>query len=122
VYDEGTSDSEEEQLVRKERLTYEQNRQKGHEARKKVLVSAIHPIHVSSINSPLDSTMADSQNYRGLLNLAFIILFVSQVRLVIENLLKYGILFLHMPSLQVGALFACMCMYVYACVCENACV
>jgi hypothetical protein len=109
VYEEGSSDFEEEANARKERLTYEQKRQKSYEARKKVLVSATSPIHVSCINSPLDSTMADSQNYRGLLNLAFIILFVSQVRLVIENLLKYGILFLQVPSLQVGSVCVCVC-------------
>eukprot|EP01111_Echinosteliopsis_oligospora_P007402 TRINITY_DN2235_c0_g1_i2.p1 TRINITY_DN2235_c0_g1~~TRINITY_DN2235_c0_g1_i2.p1 ORF type:complete len:515 (+),score=110.94 TRINITY_DN2235_c0_g1_i2:223-1767(+) len=44
-------------------------------------------------NAPsLLSTETTSQNYRGFINLAMLVLFVSQFRLIVENYKKYGIL------------------------------
>ncbi|XP_049850063.1 uncharacterized protein LOC126320759 [Schistocerca gregaria] len=45
-----------------------------------------------NITPSLFSSQSSNQNYRGLLNLAALILFFSNFRLVMENLLKYGIL------------------------------
>lgn len=41
--------------------------------------------------SPL-SNESDAQNFRGFFNLAFIILFIVNFRLCVENFLKYGVL------------------------------
>lgn len=38
------------------------------------------------------STEAPAQNYRGLINLIMLVLFVSHIRMILENMLKYGIL------------------------------
>ncbi|TPX41866.1 diacylglycerol O-acyltransferase [Synchytrium endobioticum] len=48
-------------------------------------------IHTTVRASPL-SKESPEQNYRGLLNLALILLFVSNARLVVENYAKYGLL------------------------------
>ncbi|KAL6078071.1 O-acyltransferase [Balamuthia mandrillaris] len=48
----------------------------------------VHKRCVPSLLSP----ESESQNYRGLFNLAGLVLFVTNFRLVVENLLKYGLL------------------------------
>jgi diacylglycerol O-acyltransferase-1 len=52
---------------------------------------ASRPMHMCNQPSLL-SEESPRQNYRGALNLAFIILVMTHFRLIIENLLKYGIL------------------------------
>lgn len=52
--------------------------------------------HISESISLLSSE-APSPNYRGLLNLGVIILIVANSRLIIENMIKYGLL-LTIPS------------------------
>lgn len=49
------------------------------------------PIHASQTLSPLD-TDAPSQDFRGFRNLVFLLLAVNNLRLIIENYLKYGFL------------------------------
>jgi len=51
----------------------------------------------SQMSISLLSSEAESPNYRGFLNLGAIILFVTNFRLIIENIVKYGFL-LHIPS------------------------
>lgn len=55
-------------------------------------------VHTTLRASPL-SKESSEQNYRGLLNLALLLLFVLNLRLVIENYIKYGLL-LKLPSLE----------------------
>ncbi|TPX33712.1 diacylglycerol O-acyltransferase [Synchytrium microbalum] len=55
-------------------------------------------IHTTVRASPL-SKESPEQNYRGLLNLAMILLFVSNMRLVVENYFKYGLL-IRLPSVE----------------------
>ena len=55
-----------------------------------VLVHA-RKVHVSSVTSPL-SHDAPIQDYRGFHNLVMLLLFVNNLRLVIENYMKYGFL------------------------------
>lgn len=38
------------------------------------------------------STEAPAQNYRGIINLIMLVLFVTHIRMIMENMLKYGIL------------------------------
>lgn len=52
---------------------------------------ASRPMHRDSQPSLL-SNESPRQNYRGFLNLGLIILFVTHFRLIIENVLKYGLL------------------------------
>lgn len=49
-----------------------------------------HPCH--SHKESLFSTSSGYNNYRGFLNLCILLLLISNARLVIENILKYGIL------------------------------
>lgn len=51
----------------------------------------LHLSHVKACVSPL-SPEAQAGNFQGLLNLCGILLFVTHFRLIIENLLKYGVL------------------------------
>jgi diacylglycerol O-acyltransferase-1 len=48
-------------------------------------------VHVNAHHSPL-SKEAPVQDYRGFVNLAMLLLFVSNLRLVFENYMKYGVL------------------------------
>ncbi|KAM3132959.1 hypothetical protein pb186bvf_014955 [Paramecium bursaria] len=48
------------------------------------------------------STDSDHQNYRGFINLAFMILIANHIRLILENFIKYGVLFNNMFSIQLG--------------------
>lgn len=62
----------------------------------------LHPVHLKGSLSML-STAESSQegknvNFRGILNLFFIILFVLNIRLVFENIVRYGPL-MHLPEL-----------------------
>ena len=45
------------------------------------------------------STDSDHQNYRGFINLAFMILIANHIRLILENFIKYGVLFNNMFSI-----------------------
>lgn len=58
---------------------------------KKIPKAVLVNIHVKE-NVSLLSTEAQSPNYRGFLNLGAIILIVANFRLIIENILKYGLL------------------------------
>ena len=49
------------------------------------------PVHVSSVHSPLSNESIGS-SYRGFINLTILLLAVNMMRLVIENLTKYGLL------------------------------
>lgn len=57
---------------------------------------ALHPVHVLPSTSLLstaertDKAENRNVNFRGILNLFFIILFVLNIRLVIENIIRYG--------------------------------
>lgn len=48
---------------------------------------------MSNVESPLEEKRIEQNNYRGFLNLAFLALFLSQIRLIYENYVKYGIIF-----------------------------
>lgn len=65
------------------------------------------PVHVQCAPSPL-STEAEGCNYRGFINLTILLLAVNMVRLVIENLNKYGVLLSipgkHVPWKDYGSL------------------
>lgn len=53
----------------------------------------LHPVHVRSTTSMLstaESHDVQGVNFRGMLNLFFIILFVLNIRLVVENIVRYG--------------------------------
>jgi diacylglycerol O-acyltransferase-1 len=51
------------------------------------------PVHLSINNSPLSSEAKPSeQNYRGFFNLGVMILFISNFRMIIDNLAKHGLL------------------------------
>ncbi|KAI8806851.1 MBOAT, membrane-bound O-acyltransferase family-domain-containing protein [Cladochytrium replicatum] len=54
-------------------------------------------IHTVQRPSPL-SKESPEQNYRGFFNLSMLVLFVSNLRLIIENYMKYGLL-LYLPSI-----------------------
>jgi diacylglycerol O-acyltransferase-1 len=55
------------------------------------------PMHRSAEPSPL-SAEASEQNYRGLLNLAMLLLFVSNFRLLMDTMKKYGDIFDKFPA------------------------
>ena len=57
----------------------------------KAILMNIH----NKASTSLLSTEAESPNYRGFLNLGAIILIVANFRLIIENILKYGVLLSH---------------------------
>ena len=67
---------------------------------------SLHPVHVIPATSLLSTAERISQsetrnvNFRGILNLFFIILFVLNVRLVIENIIRYGSL-LELPRIGI---------------------
>ena len=67
-------------------------------------LSAVAPVHVKSASSLLataehtGSSEFRTTNFRGILNLFFIILFVLNVRLVVENIMRYGTL-LELPRI-----------------------
>lgn len=48
--------------------------------------------HLSHVISPLEAENYSKQNYRGFLNLLILVLFVSNLRLMFENYMKYGLL------------------------------
>lgn len=48
------------------------------------------PVHTCSRFSPLSSQGVWAARHEGLFNLAMIILVVTHARLILENLLKYG--------------------------------
>lgn len=54
-------------------------------------LSHASPVHTEYIPSPL-SRDSKQQNYRGFLNLAILLLFVNNFRLIFENYIKYGFL------------------------------
>ncbi|KAF9968619.1 hypothetical protein BGZ70_001355 [Mortierella alpina] len=58
------------------------------------------PVHTKNIPSPL-SKEAPPESYRGLVNLGMLLLFGNNVRLVIENYQKYGVL-ISMPGSKVS--------------------
>ncbi|KAG0215656.1 hypothetical protein BGX28_008902 [Mortierella sp. GBA30] len=58
------------------------------------------PVHTKSIPSPL-SKEAPPESYRGLVNLGMLLLFGNNMRLVIENYQKYGVL-ISMPGSKVS--------------------
>lgn len=49
------------------------------------------PVHVASSVSPF-SKESNQQNYRGFLNLTILLLIVNNIRLIVENYMKYGFL------------------------------
>jgi diacylglycerol O-acyltransferase 1 len=65
---------------------------------------SIHPVHVKQTTSMLSTAevgelgQIQKIDFRGILNLFFILLFVLNVRLVIENIIRYGPL-LHIPHI-----------------------
>lgn len=61
---------------------------------------AVRPVHVVSGASPLSSDGRPAeQNYRGFFNLGVMVLFISNFRMVVDNLSKYGLLaFRYGPS------------------------
>lgn len=69
------------------------------------------PVHIACIHSPL-STEAEVGNYRGFINLTILLLAVNMVRLVIENMKKYGILLSlpgkHIPLKDYGSFLICL--------------
>jgi hypothetical protein len=67
---------------------------------KKRRFPASKPIHVGSRFSPLSAESRPSeQNYRGFFNLGVIILVLSNLRMILDNLVKYGIL-IHIPGMD----------------------
>uniref|UniRef100_A0A061SC89 diacylglycerol O-acyltransferase n=1 Tax=Tetraselmis sp. GSL018 TaxID=582737 RepID=A0A061SC89_9CHLO len=48
------------------------------------------PVHIGSKNSVLSSEEVQNQQHSGLINLVMVIMFATHSRLIIENLLKYG--------------------------------
>lgn len=69
------------------------------------------PVHLINAPSPL-STESIGGNYRGFINLTILLLAVNMIRLVIENMKKYGLL-LSIPGKQVplkdyGSFLSCL--------------
>ncbi|KAG0326995.1 hypothetical protein BGZ99_008545 [Dissophora globulifera] len=58
------------------------------------------PVHTKSVPSPL-SKEAPPENYRGFVNLGMLLLFGNNVRLIIENYKKYGLL-ISLPGSQMS--------------------
>lgn len=54
--------------------------------------AASHVVHRECRAAPLSPELSEQQNFRGLLNLGGLIIFVTNFRLIVENLLKYGLL------------------------------
>jgi diacylglycerol O-acyltransferase-1 len=51
-----------------------------------------HIVHRVCRAAPLSPELSEQQNFRGLINLGGLIVFVTNFRLIVENLLKYGLL------------------------------
>lgn len=49
-------------------------------------------VHTAVNHSPLSSEADEAQDYRGFHNLIMLLLFVNNIRLIVENYLKYGLL------------------------------
>ena len=66
--------------------------------------SASHLIHVHAHASPLSSDAVTPPDFRGIFNLMGIIVVVSNLRLIIENALKYGLIVgsIRYPETQVS--------------------
>ena len=52
----------------------------------------VHPIHTAVKGSPLSNEQGTAPNYRGFYTLTLLLLAVMNLRLAIENYLKYGLL------------------------------
>ena len=68
-------------------------------------VSDIHTIKKLSL---FDSEVTIVPNYRGFINLCFLLLCVIVLRLIIENFLKYGVLFLDLKNLIFNVEWYCI--------------
>jgi len=59
-------------------------------SKQKNVFPASKAIHVASVASPLSDDAKPGQNYRGFFNLGVIILVISNFKLILDNLTKYG--------------------------------